>query len=76
MSAAYSHELPKFGVKCGLTNYAACYATGLLLARRLLTKIKLADTYKGREEIDGTDYMVEEAVSSTRVPFSALLLLR
>ncbi|KAJ8957598.1 hypothetical protein NQ314_006524 [Rhamnusium bicolor] len=33
--AAYSHELPKYGVKTGLTNYAAAYATGLLLARRL-----------------------------------------
>nr|KAF6380155.1 ribosomal protein L5 [Myotis myotis] len=35
--AAYAHELPKYGVKVGLTNYAAAYCTGLLLARRLLT---------------------------------------
>lgn len=33
--AAYSHELPRYGVKVGLTNYAAAYATGLLLARRV-----------------------------------------
>lgn len=33
--SAYSHELPKFGVKVGLTNYAAAYCTGLLLARRV-----------------------------------------
>uniref|UniRef100_I3NA96 Large ribosomal subunit protein uL18 n=1 Tax=Ictidomys tridecemlineatus TaxID=43179 RepID=I3NA96_ICTTR len=32
--AAYAHELPKYGVKVGLTNYAAAYCTGLLLARR------------------------------------------
>lgn len=33
--AAYSHELPKYGVSVGLTNYAAAYCTGLLLARRV-----------------------------------------
>merc|ERR1712071_240763 len=36
--AAYSHELPAFGLKVGLKNYAAHYCTGLLLARRLLTR--------------------------------------
>merc|ERR1712107_633595 len=39
--AAYSHELPRYGVKVGLTNYAASYCTGLLLARRILQKFKL-----------------------------------
>ena len=33
LCAAYSHELPRYGLKVGLTNYAACYCTGLLLAR-------------------------------------------
>lgn len=33
--AAYSHELPQFGIKVGLTNYAAAYCTGLLVARRV-----------------------------------------
>ena len=32
---AYAHELPNYGVKVGLTNYAAAYCTGLLLARRV-----------------------------------------
>jgi ribosomal protein L18 len=32
----------------GLNNYSAAYATGLLLARRVLTKFGLADTYKVR----------------------------
>ncbi|KAL1791354.1 60S ribosomal protein L5 isoform X1 [Sigmodon hispidus] len=36
--AAYAHELPKYGMKVSLTNYAAAYCTGLLLARRLLTR--------------------------------------
>jgi len=51
--AAYAHELPKYGVKAGLTNYAACYCTGLLLARRLLTKVGLDKKYEGQLEIDG-----------------------
>merc|ERR1712127_75521 len=34
--AADSQELRAFGVKTGLANYASAYATGLLLARRLL----------------------------------------
>lgn len=33
--AAYSHELPKYGISVGLTNYAAAYCTGLLMARRV-----------------------------------------
>lgn len=38
VSAAYSHELPKYGINVGLTNYAAAYCTGLLLARRVNTR--------------------------------------
>jgi large subunit ribosomal protein L5e len=51
--AAYSHELPKYGVKLGLTNYAAAYCTGLLLARRLLANLGMADKYEGVTECDG-----------------------
>jgi len=50
LAAAYSHELPLFGGKVGLTNYAACYATGLLCARRILTKLKLDKTFAGPTE--------------------------
>ena len=39
VESAYSHELPKYGVKVGLTNYSAAYCTGLLLARRVSTQI-------------------------------------
>merc|ERR1711908_123668 len=53
MCAAYAHELPKYGIEVGLTNYAACYATGLLCARRLLTKLELADDYEGQTDVDG-----------------------
>ncbi len=36
---AYSTELKKYKLTAGLTNYSASYATGLLCARRLLTKL-------------------------------------
>jgi large subunit ribosomal protein L5e len=72
IAAAYSHELPRYGISLGLTNYAAAYATGLLLSRRLLTKYKLADKYKGNTDINGQDYNVEEITDGPR-PFVALL---
>ena len=70
--SAYSHELPKFGMKAGLTNYAATYATGLLCARRLLTKYGLAETYEGNTENLGDDYHVEAAADERR-PFKCFL---
>jgi len=72
LCAAYSHELPRYGMPIGLTNYAAAYATGLLLARRVLTKLKLADKYQGATEVTGQDYHVEELADGPR-PFKALL---
>ncbi|KAL3989909.1 60S ribosomal protein L5 [Acanthocheilonema viteae] len=69
--AAYSHELPRYGIKVGLTNYASAYATGLLLARRHLLNIGLAETYKGLEEANGDDYNVEK--EGERAPFRAVL---
>jgi len=59
--AAYAHELPKYGVKVGLTNYAAAYCTGLLLARRLLKKFNMDELYQGQTEVDGDEYYVEDA---------------
>jgi large subunit ribosomal protein L5e len=57
--AAYAHELPRYGVKVGLTNYAAAYCTGLLLARRLLKKFNMDGIYGGCEEVTGDQYQVE-----------------
>merc|ERR1712214_135496 len=59
LSAAYSSELPKYGVKVGLSNYAAAYCTGLLLARRLLKKLKLDGAYEGNKDINGEVFCVE-----------------
>lgn len=57
--AAYSHELPKYGVKCGLTNYAAAYCTGLLVARRILQKLGIDSLYSGCTEVTGEEYLIE-----------------
>ena len=51
MCAAYAHELPRYGLKVGLTNYAAAYCTGLLMARRLLKKYNLDGIYAGQTEV-------------------------
>jgi len=70
--AAYSHELPRFGVKVGLTNYAAAYCTGLLLARRLLNKFNLDKIYEGNDEVNGDEYLVE-AQDGQPAPFRCYL---
>jgi len=70
--AAYAHELPQYGIKGGLTNYAAAYATGLLLARRQLQNLKLDSVYKGVEKVTGEDYNAEQEGDNPN-PFSAVL---
>ncbi|GAM22059.1 hypothetical protein SAMD00019534_052340, partial [Acytostelium subglobosum LB1] len=72
LSSAYSNELPRYGITVGLTNYAAAYATGLLLARRLLTQLKLNDIYKGQEKVTGDDFLVKPVDEKPR-PFKAFL---
>jgi len=74
LTAAYSHELTKYGLPApvGLTNYAASYCTGLLVARRALTKLGLADKYAGAEEVNGSSFIVEEMDDGPR-PFKAVL---
>merc|ERR1712080_537089 len=49
--AAYAHELPRYGLKVGLTNYSAAYCVGLLCARRLLKKYNLDSTFEGTAEV-------------------------
>ncbi|KAL3619887.1 60S ribosomal protein L5 [Castilleja foliolosa] len=71
LATAYSHELPRYGLETGLTNYAAAYCTGLLLARRVLKTLDMADEYQGNQEATGEDYSVEPG--ETRRPFRALL---
>ncbi|XP_052180341.1 60S ribosomal protein L5-like [Diospyros lotus] len=71
LAAAYAHELPHYGLEVGLTNYAAAYCTGLLLARRVLKMLEMDVEYEGNVEATGEDFYVEPAES--RRPFRALL---
>jgi large subunit ribosomal protein L5e len=69
---ATSTELEKFGIPCGHKNYAAAYATGLLVARRALAKFGLDDAFKGKETVDGEEYHVEDEESDQR-PLKCIL---
>ena len=59
IASAYAHELPRYGVNVGLTNYSAAYCTGLLLARRVNMKFGLE--YKGpvRGDMDMDEWGME-----------------
>jgi len=73
--AAYAHELKAYGIEHGLTNWAAAYATGLLIARRALKKLGLDEDFAGVEEADGEYTMTEAAETDDgeRRPFKAFL---
>jgi len=70
LASAYAHELRRYGIEHGLTNWAAFYAVGLLLARRVNKKFNL--DYEGHSEITGEDYHVEPNFGAA-APFRALL---
>jgi large subunit ribosomal protein L5e len=73
LCAAESDELKNHGLTAGLTNYSAAYATGLLVARRLLKQVGLADDYKGSENVDGEYYNSSDNMEGDKRPFKALL---
>ncbi|MCJ1311377.1 60S ribosomal protein L5 [Agyrium rufum] len=73
--SAYSHELKRYGINHGLTNWAAAYCTGLLIARRALKKLGLDEHFEGVEEADG-EYKLTEAAEvdgEERRPFKCNL---
>jgi len=74
--AAYGHELKRYGITHGLTNWAAAYATGLLLARRTLKKLELDEDFIGVEEANGEFSLTEAAEGDdgeSRRPFKVFL---
>lgn len=71
-TSAYAHELPRYGIKHGLTNWSAAYATGLLVARRALQKLGLDKAYVGDEEHSG-EFSITEAVEDAPRPFKVFL---
>lgn len=73
IAEANSKELTRYGLHNAYTSYSAAYATGLLLARRLLKNLKLDGIYAGAQKIDGNDYDVSAQVNQARRPFMAIL---
>ena len=73
-TAAYAHELPRYGIKYGLTNWSAAYAVGLLVARRALQKLGLDETYTGVEEVEG-EFELTEVVEDGPRPFKVFWTL-
>lgn len=73
--SAYAHELKRYGITHGLTNWAAAYATGLLAARRALKKLNLDGLFEGVEEADGEHTLTEAAEQDgeERRPFKVFL---
>ena len=71
LCTADSKELKGMGLTAGLTNYSAHYATGLLIARRLLKQVGLADEYKPTDKVDGEMFLVE--CEGDKRPLKALL---
>lgn len=55
-----------------MTNWAAAYSTGLLVARRALKKLELDEDFAGVEEADG-EYKLTEESEEGRRPFKVFL---
>ena len=72
LAEAQSTDLQEYGVKVGLSNWAAAYCTGLLCARRLLSKVGLAEQYPGTAEPTGEFSEVEPVEDGPR-PFKCFL---
>jgi large subunit ribosomal protein L5e len=70
---AMSTELPRYGITIGLKNYAAAYATGLLLARRLLKQVGMDTAFVGKEKATGDEFHVSDDFEGERRPFKAFL---
>jgi len=89
LASAHAKELrdARYGLTVGLTNYAGAYCTGLLLARRLLRKLKLDTKYEGVKQATGEFFLYAKPTHRQKVrgardgkpvddkmrPFTALL---
>lgn len=70
--SADSTELKRYGISFGLKNYAAAYATGFLCARKMLHQLGLSETFRGKEELDGAEYLEEKNEEGPQ-PFTCYL---
>uniref|UniRef100_A0A6A7G8L0 Large ribosomal subunit protein uL18 n=1 Tax=Hirondellea gigas TaxID=1518452 RepID=A0A6A7G8L0_9CRUS len=73
IAAADSFELKNYGISVGIKNFAGAYCVGLLVARRLLTSVGLADQFIGVLEPTGTKFHIENEEDCDKRPFKAIL---
>jgi len=73
LASALSSELPHYGINVGLSNYAAAYATGLLVARRALKKLHLDQAYTGINDSKVGQFFLVEQIDDGPKPFFVLL---
>jgi len=73
VTAADSTELAHYGIKVGLKNYAAAYATGLLVARRVLKSLGLDEACVGQKLATGEEYHISDDFQGERRPFRCVL---
>jgi len=73
LTQATSKELHRYGIEHGLTNWAAAYATGLLVARRALQKLGLDEKYEGFAEPTGELQLVQPLGDDEPRPFKCYL---
>jgi large subunit ribosomal protein L5e len=74
IAQATSKELERYGITLGLTNYAAAYAVGLLVARRLLKQLNLEQKFL--TPVPGTPQASEkddDDEEEARKPFKVIL---
>merc|ERR1711937_492058 len=70
--SSYAHELPKYGLSVGFTNYSAAYCVGLLCARRCLSSFALDKIYHGVDSVTGSDSKLEPVNVGPR-PFTLII---
>jgi len=73
IAAADSTELKRYGIPVGLKNYSAAYATGLLVARRLLKQLGIDSSFVGQKAATGEEYHIAEDFQGERRPFKCVL---
>jgi len=61
---ANSKELANYGIPAGHTNYAAAYATGLLIARRVLKQFVLDKTINGKDSVIAANTTLKRRMSN------------
>jgi large subunit ribosomal protein L5e len=73
VAAADSTELKRYGIPVGLKNYSAAYATGLLVARRVLKQLGMDSSFVGQKTATGEEYHIAEDFQGERRPFKCVL---